>query len=137
MNMLNLLALILVFIAAGFSIFSLVSLSSAESLPMPAQENEQVKEAYLFAKENPELLENLPCFCGCVNMGHHHNRDCYINDDGKWDDHGSLCGGCVSVTLDAKRMFLNGSSTKEIRDFVDAKQGAEEMADPTPTPPVL
>ena len=38
----------------------------------------QVKEAYRFAIANPEVLEAFPCYCGCGNMGHENNLDCYI-----------------------------------------------------------
>jgi hypothetical protein len=38
----------------------------------------QVKEAYQFAIANPEVLEAFPCYCGCGNMGHENNLDCYI-----------------------------------------------------------
>jgi hypothetical protein len=38
----------------------------------------QVKEAYRFAIANPEILEAFPCYCGCGNMGHQNNLDCYI-----------------------------------------------------------
>jgi hypothetical protein len=38
----------------------------------------QVKEAYRFAIANPEVLEAFPCYCGCANMGHENNLDCYI-----------------------------------------------------------
>ena len=138
-DILNVSMVVLVLFAVGFSVFSLFSLklSGTQDFPLAAQENEQVKTAYLFAQEQQTLLERLPCFCGCVNMGHRHNRDCYIDDDGNWVEHGSLCGGCVGVTLDAKKLFLEGKSVKEIRAFVDEKYGSAEMADPTLTPPVI
>jgi hypothetical protein len=40
----------------------------------------QVKEAYRFAIANPEVLEALPCYCGCGNVGHENNLDCYIKE---------------------------------------------------------
>ena len=138
-NFLYMFVLVLVLFTVSFSGFSIISLNirNVDGLPLAAQENEHVREAYMFAQERSELLEQLPCYCGCVHMGHRHNRDCYIDDKGKWVEHGSLCGGCVGVTLDAKKLFLEGKSAKEIRSFVDDKHGASEMADPTLTPQVL
>lgn len=40
----------------------------------------QVKEAYQFAIANPDVLEAFPCYCGCGQMGHESNRDCYIKE---------------------------------------------------------
>jgi len=52
-----------------------------------------VKEAYRFAVANPELMKEIPCFCGCVAGGHKSNYACYVNEDGspagilQYDDH--------------------------------------------------
>lgn len=40
---------------------------------------------YRFATEHAGDLEYIPCFCGCKDIGHRSNRDCYIksfNRDG-------------------------------------------------------
>jgi len=52
----------------------------------------QVKEAYRFAIANPDVLTNYPCYCGCGNMAHMNNLNCYIkefNPDGSivFDNH--------------------------------------------------
>lgn len=40
----------------------------------------QVARAYRIAQEVPELLERMPCYCGCyVNPGHRNNLDCYTD----------------------------------------------------------
>jgi len=39
-----------------------------------------VQEAYRFAIANPEILEKLPCYCGCGNMGHTSDLDCFIEE---------------------------------------------------------
>jgi hypothetical protein len=41
-----------------------------------------VREAYQFALANKDILENIPCFCGCVEAGHKSNYNCYVQDDG-------------------------------------------------------
>lgn len=38
----------------------------------------QVQEAYRFAMANPEVLRQIPCYCGCGGMGHGNNLDCYV-----------------------------------------------------------
>jgi len=38
----------------------------------------QVKVAYRFAMANPDVLSQFPCYCGCGNVGHKNNLDCYV-----------------------------------------------------------
>lgn len=50
-------------------------------LPIFALEaSPRVHEAYRFATANGDLLKYIPCFCGCKNIGHRHNGDCYIKE---------------------------------------------------------
>jgi hypothetical protein len=45
----------------------------------------RVQETYRFAVANQDLLQWMPCFCGCVDWGHGSNADCYVQevrDDG-------------------------------------------------------
>ena len=39
---------------------------------------EQTREAYRYAIERPDVLQWMPCFCGCVNDGHESNVDCFV-----------------------------------------------------------
>jgi hypothetical protein len=39
-----------------------------------------VQEAYRFAVANQDLLQWMPCFCGCGDMGHASNADCYVQE---------------------------------------------------------
>lgn len=55
---------------------------------------EPVRVAYAYAIAHPEVLTRIPCYCGCVNLGHHSNHDCFIRarmPDGRivFDDHAS------------------------------------------------
>lgn len=73
----------------------------------------KAKAAYQAAKEIPEILAQLPCFCGCMeNLGHKSNLDCFA------DDHGGECDLCQSIALDAKEMHSKGMSTEKIRDNI-------------------
>src|SRR4030065_536692 len=37
-----------------------------------------VKQAYQFAVANPDILKQIPCYCGCGAMGHTSNYSCYV-----------------------------------------------------------
>jgi Protein of unknown function with PCYCGC motif len=83
-----------------------------------------VQEAYRFAAANPEVLTQIPCYCGCGAMGHTSNYACYIsgkNDDGSlaFDSHALGCSICVDITQDSMRLLKEGKSTTEIRAYVD------------------
>ena len=52
-----------------------------------------VRAAYESAARQPEVLEQLPCYCGCRKLGHRSNRDCFVaarDLAGRvtWDAHG-------------------------------------------------
>ncbi len=40
------------------------------------------REGYLVAKEIPEILARLPCFCGCEAVGHETLLDCFVDEHG-------------------------------------------------------
>ena len=40
------------------------------------------REGYLVAKEIPEILAKLPCFCGCETVGHETLLDCFVDEHG-------------------------------------------------------
>lgn len=43
----------------------------------------EVKASYQAAKDTPEALENVACYCGCFgNSGHRNNLDCYKDNHG-------------------------------------------------------
>jgi hypothetical protein len=39
-----------------------------------------VQEAYRFAIANPDILSQIPCYCGCGNMGHESDLDCFVEE---------------------------------------------------------
>ncbi len=85
-----------------------------------------VQQAYQFAITHPHDLEKYPCYCGCGNMGHKSNLNCYIKDissDGKitFDAHASGCGICADITHDVMRMMQDGKHAPEIRAYIDAQ----------------
>jgi len=39
----------------------------------------KVAEAYRIARDVPELIERMPCYCGCYQTDNHQNNlDCYV-----------------------------------------------------------
>jgi hypothetical protein len=84
-----------------------------------------VQQAYQFAVANPEIMKQVPCYCGCGAMGHTSNFACYISDvsaDGTvtYDTHALGCSICVDITLDTMRLLDEGKSVAEILTYVDA-----------------
>lgn len=83
-----------------------------------------VQQAYQFAVANPELMQHIPCYCGCGAIEHTSNYDCYIsgvNQDGNYtfDSHALGCSICVDITQDAMRMHKQGRQIAEIKSFID------------------
>ncbi len=43
----------------------------------------EVSRSYQVAKDIPEVLENMPCYCGCYgSSGHRNNLDCFTDNHG-------------------------------------------------------
>ena len=54
-------------------------------LPEFARGSPGIGSVYRFAVDHAGKLEYIPCFCGCKDIGHRSNRDCYVksfNRDG-------------------------------------------------------
>ncbi|HMB24334.1 MAG: PCYCGC motif-containing (lipo)protein [Chloroflexota bacterium] len=84
-----------------------------------------VQQAYQFASVNPDTMKNIPCYCGCGNVGHTSNYSCYVSsadDKGKltFDNHALGCSICVDITQDVMRLLREGKSPQEARAYVDA-----------------
>jgi hypothetical protein len=106
---------------------SISDLKMAPMADMPSEVKEAavtVREAYQFAAANPEVLQKLPCYCGCGPMGHTSNYSCYVQsaegEDIVFDTHALGCGICVDITQDAMRMLQDGKTMTEIRAAIDA-----------------
>lgn len=102
-------------------------LNMADLADMPAQIRSapvSVHTAYQFAVANPEILTQIPCYCGCGPIGHTSNYACYVagenaNGNIKFDNHALGCSICVDITQDIMRLKDGGSTTDEIRAYVD------------------
>jgi hypothetical protein len=84
-----------------------------------------VQEAYQFAAINPDVMKDIPCYCGCGSVGHKSNYDCYVAEgDAKsnftFDNHALGCSICVDITQDVMRMLRDGKSPQDARAYIDA-----------------
>jgi len=42
----------------------------------------EIRQAYQAARDYPEVLETVSCYCGCYGDGHRNNLDCYKDNHG-------------------------------------------------------
>ncbi len=82
------------------------------------------QQAYQFAVANPDVMKQVPCYCGCGNVGHTSNYSCYVqNADASgnvtFDSHAIGCSICVDITQDAMRLSKQGKSPQDIKAYVD------------------
>lgn len=107
------------------------ALKMASLSDMPAEVKDSpvtVQDAYRFNVANPEIMQEIPCYCGCGGVGHTSNYSCYVQeDDGKgnitFDGHALGCSICVDITVDTMRLLKEGKSVAEIKQVVDDTYG--------------
>ena len=93
----------------------------AELQSVPAS----VRTAYQFAAANPDVMRQIPCYCGCGSIGHTSNYACYVSGVDPaavitFDNHALGCSICVDITQDTMRLLRDGKTVPEIRAYVDA-----------------
>jgi hypothetical protein len=99
---------------------------------------EAMRVVYEAAAKSADLLEWIPCYCGCgESAGHLNSLNCFvnkINEDGSvvWDDHGTRCDTCLEIAATSINMKTAGESNLEIRQFIDENY-KEGYAEPTKT----
>ena len=107
------------------------------SFEPPAPMNE-IQQVYEFAARHPEVLQYMPCYCNCQQIGHTSNHSCFVKSRAangrvtEWDSHGIGCGVCIAVGRDAMTLFKSGLKPIAIRAAIDKKYGPSSM--PTPRP---
>ncbi len=71
--------------AKAFKILKEKSIDPGTGLPKTLDPNlfkGEVKRAYQIAKEIPNVLAQMPCFCECEAFGHENLLDCFIDRHG-------------------------------------------------------
>lgn len=103
-----------------------LEMMSLETMPAQVQSAPvMVYQAYQFAAANPDLMKQIPCYCGCGNVGHTSNYSCYVSavdEKGSitFDNHALGCSICVDITQDVMRLTQEGKSPGEARALIDA-----------------
>lgn len=103
-----------------------LAMSPMDQMPMDVQSAPvAVREAYQFNVANPDIMQDIPCYCGCGGIGHTSNYDCYVSsvdDKGNiaFDNHALGCSLCVDITQDVMRMMREGKSPQDARAYIDA-----------------
>ncbi|WP_270896132.1 PCYCGC motif-containing (lipo)protein [Aliibacillus thermotolerans] len=122
----------------GFDIREMTA--SAHALPsFLMNAHEDIANVYAMTVHEEDLLEHIPCYCGCGESARHRNVfDCFVhqkNDDGTviWDNHGMKCGVCLDIAVESIGLKEQGASPSEIREAIDEKY-KEGYATPTKTP---
>jgi len=82
----------------------------------PAHFTGRVAKAYRIAREIPEVLDSLYCYCECKkNFGHKSLLTCYV------DKHGAYCDVCIEEAIMAYDMYQSGKDILTIRRAVDRR----------------
>jgi hypothetical protein len=108
----------------------------------PVQPMPIVRQVYEFAARHPEVLQYVPCYCGCERAGHNGNHDCFVKSRAangriqQWDPHGIGCAICLAVGRRAMTLFNEKKTVPQIRAAIDKEFGSRYQSQtPTPAPP--
>src|SRR5437762_9727128 len=89
--------------------------SLAVTLP-PDKFSGKTRDAYQAAKEIPQTIAQMPCYCYCDRgMGHKSLHSCFE------DDHAAHCDVCTNEALMAYRLQKQGLTPKQIRERIIAQ----------------
>lgn len=81
-------------------------------------------EAYAAAFSDLDLMDTLPCFCGCMAFEtdpHKSLRTCFEQPSGEIEPHGAFCETCQGEAIDALALSRLGVPRTEIHDLIVAK----------------
>ncbi|MCZ7379988.1 MAG: PCYCGC motif-containing lipoprotein [Candidatus Methanoperedens sp.] len=113
--------------------------TSANQIKFPSYvyTNPLTLKAYTYATEHPDMLEQIPCYCGCGgHSGHRFLRDCFVHDDWAYDEHASFCDVCVGEAIKVQDYLSQGKTLTEARALIDQEYGAKYPGQNTNTLPV-
>ncbi len=102
-----------------------LAMASMDGMPQDVKSAPTVvQQAYQFAAANPDVMKHIPCYCGCGDIGHTSNYDCYVdgadsNGQLTFDSHALGCSICVDITQDVMRQLKQGKPVAEIKTYID------------------
>ncbi len=117
----------LALVGIAYFVFTGNKIKDDSGLPSYALINDNIKEAYLFATENPSALDGVKCHCGCMKAMHNgriHVRgllDCFKKENEDFDSHAAGCAMCINDALEVKRMLDQNKTKEEIKNIIDRK----------------
>jgi len=113
-----------------------LAMASLDGMPLDVKNAPvSVQQAYQFTVANPDVMSQIPCYCGCGSMGRTSTYSCYVSGEdanGKvnYDTHALGCSICVDITQDTMRLLKQGKTVPEIKAYVDqtyAQYGPSNM----------
>ena len=87
---------------------------------------------YQFVASHPQLVEHIPCYCGCYAFGHGSLLDCFVRREGGYERHASDCGICGMEADSVETALAQGSDSHAIRTAIDVAYA--RYGKPTNTP---
>jgi len=126
---------------SGLQSYMGIGMAGLKGTAIPSFVPSDIRDAYQFALQRPDVLQYIPCYCGCgMHSNHKSNLNCYIDGvqpDGtvQWDVHATQCYVCVEITRDAKQLQGREVPLKDIRTYIDNTHGKKGPGTDTPFPP--
>lgn len=114
-----------------------LKMASMSNMPTEIQKAPlTVSDAYRFAVANPDVLKNVPCYCGCGAVGHTSNYSCFVQEvksSGEivFGRHALGCSLCVDIAQNVMYLTQEGKTPQEIREQIDqtySQYGPSNMA---------
>ena len=102
---------------------------------------ETLRALYAFAGTHPEVVDYIPCFCGCRGQGHGSSADCYVKHRSaegyvtEWETHALVCPLAPDIIGDVILWREKGRSLLSIRQDIDREYAQRGPATPTAEPP--
>ena len=82
----------------------------------PAYFTGKASRSYKIAKEIPEIIDSIYCYCDCKkHHGHKSLLTCHV------DTHSRYCGVCMDETIMAYELHKQGKDVVAIRNAIDKK----------------
>jgi hypothetical protein len=98
------------------------------------------RSLYAFAGAKPEVLDHIPCHCGCRSKGHRSVHSCFVKHRStkgivtEWEEHGLTCPLATDITGDVMLWHDQGKSIDVIRRAIDREFGGRRPGTDTPLP---